>query len=67
MTLKELKDKLDKLGKVYGDKIEIMVFTKGHGQSRVYLDTYLTPNAIEVRTEIDDKGNSVENIYILRK
>lgn len=63
MTLKELKDKLNKLEKAYGDKIEVLVFTKEDEKGWVYH----TPNAIEVRAATNDKGDMVENIYILRK
>lgn len=63
MTLKELKNKLDKLEKAYGDEIEILIFTKEDNKGRAFH----SPNAIEVRAAIDDKGNTIEHIYILRK
>lgn len=64
MTLKELKNKLDKLCKAYDeDKLEVMVYTKEDGNGRVFH----TPNAIEIRTAINDKGNPVEQVFILKK
>ena len=63
MTLKELRDKLDKLSKVYKDDTEILVFSKER-EGKVYH----TPNAIEIRTSIgDDRKSLVEKIYIESK
>lgn len=63
MTLKELRDKLDKLAKVYKDDTEILVFSKER-EGKVYH----TPNAIEIRTSIgDDRKSLVEKIYIESK
>lgn len=59
MTLKELKEKLDKLSKAYDDKTEVVVFSEDH--------IFHTPNAIEVRTTIDEKGTPIEKIFIVRK
>lgn len=63
MTLKELKEKLDKLSKAYNDKTEVVVFTKEDDKGCVFH----TPNAIEVRTAIDEKGTLIEKIFIVRK
>ena len=63
MTLKELRDKLDKLAKVYKDDTEILVYSKER-EGKVYH----TPNAIEIRTSIgDDRKSLVEKIYIESK
>ena len=63
MTLKELRDKLDKLAKVYKDDTEILVFSKER-EGKVYH----TPNAIDIRTSIeDDRKSLVEKIYIESK
>jgi hypothetical protein len=66
MTLKELRDKLDKLAKVYDGDTEILVYTKERG-GRVYH----SPNAIEIRTstEVVEENTSklVEKIYIESK
>lgn len=63
MTLKELRDKLDKLAKVYKDDTEILVFSKER-EGKVYH----TPNAIEIRTSLgDDRKSLVEKIYIESK
>ena len=59
MTLKELKEKLDKLSKAYKDNIEIMVDSGN--------DTYRTPNAVDVRTDLSENGEPVERIYSVRK
>lgn len=66
MTLKELRDKLDKLAKVYDGDTEILVYTK-ECDGRVYH----TPNAIEIRTSAetveDNAEKLVEKIYIESK
>lgn len=66
MTLKELRDKLDKLAKVYDGDTEILVYTKERN-GRVYH----TPNAIEIRTSAEaveeNTAKLVEKIYIESK
>lgn len=62
MTLKELKNKLDKLSKACKDDTEVLIYSKSHEG-----DSFQTPNTIVVKSSIDKDGKEVEKIYIQHK
>lgn len=55
MTLKELKNKLDKLSKAYKDETEILIISSNRQYS---------PKAIVSRSYIMEDGKEIEKIYI---
>lgn len=62
MTLKELRNKLDKLAKAYKEDTEILVYTKEKdGQ------VFHSPNTIMVKSSIGEDGKEVGKIYIEHK
>ena len=55
MTLKELKNKLDKLSKAYKDETEILITSANNQYS---------PKAIVTKSSIKEDGKEIEKIYI---
>lgn len=55
MTLKELKNKLDKLSKAYKDETEILIISS---------NSQYSPKAIVSRSYIMEDGKEIEKIYI---